>query len=158
MEPKPEPEFQETVIEVRRVTKKTKGGNRMGFSVLVVVGDRKGRVGVGVGKAPDVVSGIRKGISKARKSLIRVPMRGTTIPYRVSSKFSAARVLLKPAPPGSGIIAGGALRAVLEAAGVGDAVAKMLGSRSKVANVYALLSALSKISQIQEKKQEKKGL
>lgn len=141
-------EFEEKVIEVRRVSKKTKGGNRIGFSVLVVVGDKKGRVGIGVGRAPDVVSGIRKGITSAKKHMIEVPILGTTVPFEIRYKFGAARILVKPARGGSGIVAGGPLRAVLEVAGVRDVVGKMLGSNNKIANVYAATRALEKMGEI----------
>src|SRR3972149_11602297 len=106
-------EFDERVIQVNRVSKKTKGGNRMSFSVLVVVGDKKGRVGVGLGKARDVASAIRKGSNYAKKHLINVPIIKGTIPHDVYLKRGAAKILLKPAPEGSGIIAGGAVRAVV---------------------------------------------
>src|SRR3989338_4294341 len=129
-------EFSETVIQINRISKKTKGGNQIRFSALVVVGDRKGKVGVGLGKAPNVVSGIRKAISQAKKNLIVVPFKGTTIPYQISVKYGAAKLLLKPAPAGSGIVAGGPLRAVFESAGVKDVIAKILGSNSKTANLY----------------------
>lgn len=152
MEPKTEQEFQETVIQVNRVSKKTKGGNQIRFSVLVVVGDRKGRVGVGLGKAPDVVSGIRKAIAYAKKHMLKVPFKGTTLPYEIRAKHGAAEIIVKPAPPGSGIIAGGPLRAVFEAAGVRNVVAKMLGSNNKVTNVYAAMEAFRQLSEIASKK------
>lgn len=147
-------EFEETVIQVNRVSKKTKGGNQIRFSVLVVVGDKKGKVGAGLSKAPDVVSGIQKAMAYAKKHFIKVPMRGTTIPYRMKMKVASAQVLLKPAPPGSGVIAGGAVRAVLEAAGIRDVVAKMLGSRNKTANVYATIEALEALSELSKKKRK----
>lgn len=149
-------EFDEKVISVNRVSKKTKGGNQIRFSVLVVVGDKKGKVGAGLSKAPDVVSGIQKSMAYAKRHFIKVPMRGTTIPYRIQTKVGASVVLLKPAPPGSGIIAGGAVRAVLEAAGIRDVVAKMLGSRNKTANVYATILALEKIADLEKKKEQEK--
>jgi len=132
-------EFEEKVIQVNRVSKKTKGGNKIGFSVLMVVGDRKGRVGVGLGGAPDVASAVRKAVVYARKRMITVPMKGTTIPHEVRIKRGAAQVLLKPAPPGTGVIAGGAVR---EAAGIRDVVSKILGSKNQASNVYATLEAL----------------
>src|SRR3970040_265323 len=115
-------EFSETVIEIKRISKKTKGGNTIRFSALVVVGDKKGRVGLGLAKAGDVSGAIQKSIAAAKRKMFRAPLRGTTLPYSVNEKFSAARVLIKPAPKGSGIIAGGAIRVVLEALGVTDAV------------------------------------
>jgi small subunit ribosomal protein S5 len=141
-------EFEETVVEIRRVSKKTKGGNTIRFSALVVVGDRKGRVGVGLSKAPDVRSAIIKSVGFAKRRLISIPIKGTTLPYSVETKFSAARVILKPAPAGSGIVAGGAMRVVLEAAGVKDAVGKILGTRNKTSNVYATMEALKKIAKL----------
>jgi small subunit ribosomal protein S5 len=135
-------EFEEKVVQVNRVSKKTKGGNKIGFSVLVVVGDKKGRVGVGLGGAPDVTSAVRKAVSYAKKHLFTVPMKGKTIPHQVLVKRGAARVFLKPAPPGTGVIAGGAVRAVVEAAGIRDIVSKILGSKNQASNVYATLDAL----------------
>ncbi|OGM12747.1 30S ribosomal protein S5 [Candidatus Woesebacteria bacterium RBG_16_39_8b] len=145
-------EFEETVVDIRRVSKKTKGGNTIRFSALVVVGDKKGRVGVAIAKAPDVRSAIKKSIEAAKKRFITVPLHGRTLPYSVEEKFSAAKVLLKPAPPGSGIIAGGPMRVVLEAAGVRDAVGKILGTKNKISNVYATIAALKTISKIDKRK------
>jgi small subunit ribosomal protein S5 len=138
-------EFEEKVVQVNRVSKKTKGGNKIGFSVLVVVGDKKGRVGVGLGGAPDVTSAVRKAVSYAKKHLFTVPMKGKTIPHQVLVKRGAAKVLIKPAPPGTGVIAGGAVRAVVEAAGIRDIVSKILGSKNQASNVYATLEALKKL-------------
>lgn len=135
----------ERVIQVNRVAKKTKGGNKIGFSVLTVVGDRKGRVGVGLGKAADVTTAIRKGMSKAHKNLITVAMRGTTIPHEVRLKKGAAKILIKPAPLGTGIIAGGPVRVVVEVAGIQDIVSKILGNKNKASNVYATIEALKKL-------------
>jgi len=149
-------EFSETVVEINRISKKTKGGNQIRFSALVVVGDKKGKVGVGLAKAPDVRSAIRKSITAAQKRMIQVPLVGTTVPYSVHEKFSAAKVLLKPAPAGSGIIAGGPMRVVLEAAGIRDAVGKILGTKNKISNVYATLKALQSISVISQRKGAKK--
>jgi len=138
-------DFVEKIAQINRVAKKTKGGNRISFSVLVVVGDRKGKVGVGLGKALDVSSAVKKGLSRAKKSMIEVPMKGTTIPHEVRMKKGAAKILLKPAPAGTGIIAGGAVRLVVEAAGIRDIVSKILGSNNKASNVYATMEALKKI-------------
>lgn len=138
-------EFAEKVVQVNRVSKKTKGGNKIGFSVLVVVGDKKGRVGVGLGQAPDVSSAVKKAVSYAKKHQITVPMRGRTIPHHVLVKRGAARVLLKPAPPGTGVIAGGAVRAVVEAAGIRDISSKILGSKNQASNVYATMEALKQL-------------
>jgi small subunit ribosomal protein S5 len=135
-------EFEEKVVRVSRVSKKTSGGNRMGFSVVVVVGDRKGRVGVGLGKAADVQSSVRKGVTYAKKHLIDVPMVGNTIPHEVFIKLGAARLIMRPASPGTGVIAGGAVRAVVEAAGIRDILTKVLGTSNKASNVYAAIEAL----------------
>ncbi len=141
-------EFEEKVIQISRVSKKTKGGNKVGFSVLMVVGDRKGRVGVGLGKAQDVVSAIKKGIKKAKKKMITVPLDGTTIPFPIRVKKGAGRIMLKPAPKGSGVIAGGPVRAVVEAAGVRDISSKILGSSNQASSVYATFEALKMITTI----------
>jgi len=156
-EPRQPKEFEERVIEVNRVSKKTKGGNRISFSVLVVVGDRKGRVGVGLGKSPDVLSGIQKGIRFGRSKLIKVPIYQGTIPHEIYLKQGAARVLLKPAPKGTGVIAGGSIRAVVEAAGIQNIVTKQLGTRNKISNVYAAIEALKRLKDREKKsKPEKK--
>ncbi|KKP59815.1 MAG: 30S ribosomal protein S5 [Candidatus Gottesmanbacteria bacterium GW2011_GWA1_34_13] len=139
------------MVQINRVSKKTKGGNKIGFSVLVVVGDKKGRVGVGLGKAPDVSSAIAKSVSYAKKHLITVPTKGTTIPHEVFVKQGAAKVMIKPAPPGSGVIAGGAVRAVVEAAGIRDIVSKVLGSKNQASNVYATLTALKQLRPVIKK-------
>jgi small subunit ribosomal protein S5 len=141
-------EFIEKVIQVNRVSKKTTGGNKIGFSVLVVVGDKKGRVGVGLGKAADVASSVRKATSYAKKHLITVPMVRTTIPHEIHIKKGAAKILLKPAPAGTGIRAGGAVRAVVEAAGIRDIVSKILGTDNKASNVYATFEALKMFKKI----------
>lgn len=143
-------EFSEKVIQVSRVSKKTKGGNKIGFSVLVVVGDRKGRVGVGLGKSPEVQSSIKKAVSYAKKHLITVPMKGTTIPHPVDIKLGAAKIMLKPASAGTGVIAGGAVRAVTEAAGIHDILSKVLGTSNKASNVYATLAALKQLRPVEE--------
>lgn len=149
-----EKEFEETVVQINRITKKTKGGNQVRFSALVVVGDRKGKVGVGLSKATDVRSAIGKAIAAAKRKMLVVSMRGTTVPYSVREKFSAAKVLIKPAPPGSGIIAGGPMRVVLEAAGIKDAVGKILGTKNKISNVYATLKALESIGTLVKRKEK----
>ena len=115
---------------------------------MVVVGDKKGRVGVGLGKANDVQSAVKKGSLYAKKHLITVPLKGTTIPHMVRIKVGAAEVLIKPAPPGSGVIAGGAVRAVVEAAGIHDISSKILGSSNQASNVYATLEALRQLRSI----------
>lgn len=140
-------EFSEKVISVNRVSKKTTGGNRISFSVLVVVGDKKGRVGVGLGKALEVPSAVAKATTYAKKHLITVPIRGTTIPREISIKLGAAKLILKPAPRGSGLMAGGPVRSVVELSGITDISSKVLGSRNQASNVYAALAALKKLSE-----------
>jgi small subunit ribosomal protein S5 len=143
-------EFEEKVIQVNRVSKKTKGGNRINFSVLMVVGDKKGRVGVGLGKSPSVISSIEKGIKKAKKKMIEVPIKNGTIPFSVTIKKGAAKLILKPAPEGTGVIAGGAVRAVVEAAGINNIVSKTLGGSNQASNVYATFAALEHIKKISQ--------
>lgn len=138
-------EFTEQVVQVNRTSKKTKGGNNMSFSAIVVVGDKKGRVGVGMGKAPEVADAIRKGSAKAKKAFITVPMFNATIPHQIEVKVGAARVFLKPAPEGTGVIAGGAVRAVVEAAGIRDVLSKVLGTNNKASNVHATIEALKQL-------------
>ncbi len=137
--------LEEKIVQVNRVSKKTKGGNKIGFSVLAVVGDKKGKVGVGLGGAPDVSSAVRKAVSYAQKHMFEVAMKGTTIPHEVRVKRGAAKIMLKPAPPGTGVIAGGAVRAVVEAAGIRDIVSKILGSKNQASNVYATMEALKSL-------------
>ncbi|MEX0616231.1 MAG: 30S ribosomal protein S5 [Candidatus Woykebacteria bacterium] len=143
----PEAEFEEKIVQVNRVSKKTKGGNKIGFSVLVVVGDKRGRVGVGLGKAPTVQAAIKKGVSYAKKHLIKVPMVETTIPHEIFVKKGAAKVFMRPASAGTGVIAGGAVRAVVEAAGIKDILSKVLGTSNQASNVYATIYALGKLKE-----------
>lgn len=143
-------EFEEKVIQISRVSKKTKGGNKVGFSVLMVVGDKKGRVGVGLGKAGDVLAAIKKSVKKAKKKLISIPLDGTTIPFAITVKKGAGRVMLKPSIKGTGVIAGGPVRAVVEAAGVRDITCKIMGSDNQASSVYATFEALKQISRIVE--------
>lgn len=138
-------EFEEKVVEINRVSKKTKGGNKVGFTALIVIGDRKGKVGVALGKANDVLSAIKKGVRKAKKKLVKVPLEGTTIPHEIVIKNGAARLILKPAPEGTGIIAGGSVRSVLELAGIKNVVAKILGTNNKLSNVTTTFLALKEI-------------
>jgi small subunit ribosomal protein S5 len=148
-------EFDEQVVQINRVSKKTKGGNKVGFSALTVVGDKKGKVGVGLGKAPDVSSAIRKGMSQAKKHMIEVTLINGTIPFRIDIKLGAAKIMLKPAPPGSGIIAGGAVRSVASAAGIKNLSSKMLGTSNKISNIYATLEALKLVSERALKQKER---
>lgn len=153
-------EYYEKVVQVNRVSKKTKGGDKRSLSVLVVVGDRKGKVGVGLGKAADVQSAVRKATSYAKKHMISVPLKdGRTILHPVNIKLGAAKLILKPAPKGTGVIAGGPVRVVVEAAGIHDVVSKILGTNNKASNVYAALQALRELTgskyAVADKKQEK---
>ena len=149
--PQQESEFFERVVQVNRVSKKTKGGDKRSLSVLVVVGDRKGRVGVGLGKAAEVQSAVRKATAYAKKHLTSVPLKGKTIPHPILVKIGAAKVLLKPAPVGTGVIAGGAVRVVVEAAGIHDIVSKILGTKNQASNVYATMKALTMLKKVEQK-------
>ena len=145
--------FEEKIVQVNRVSKKTKGGNKIGFSVLVVVGDKKGKVGVGLGKAGDVASAIRKGVSIAKKHLVTIPIVKSSIPLEIRMKHGASKIMLKPAPIGSGVIAGGAVRSVVSLAGIHNISSKVLGTKNQATNVYATIEALRQIAERYQKMQ-----
>jgi small subunit ribosomal protein S5 len=138
-------EFQDRVVEIRRVSKVVKGGRRFNFSALVVVGDGKGRVGAGLGKANTVPAAIQKGQDRAKRNMFQVPMRNTTIPHEIIGRFESSDVLLKPASEGTGVIAGGGVRAVLELAGIKDVLTKALGSTTAVNLVRATVDGLQNL-------------
>ena len=155
-------EFEERVVVINRVSKTVKGGRRMRFSALVVVGDKKGRVGYGLGKANEVPDAIRKAIEAAKKNVIRVPLVNgyKTIPHAVTGIYGAGEVMIRPASEGTGVVAGGPVRAVLELAGINDVISKCIGSRTPINAVHATMTALSKlktvntVAKLREKKVE----
>jgi len=141
----------QSVIQIRRTSKKTKGGNRIGFTALLVVGDGKGKVGLGLGKAKDVRTAIHKGVRLAKKRMVKVPIEGTTIPFPIEFKKKSTKVMLKPAKEGTGLIAGGPVRDIANAAGIEDLVAKIFGSGNRTNSAYATWEALRKIKEIKDK-------
>ncbi len=145
------------LVYINRVTKVVKGGKRLSFSALSVTGDGDGHVGIGVGKANSVPEAINKAGAIAKKSLLKVPLAGTTIPYEIRVKFGAAKVLLKPAAPGTGIIAGGSIRAVVEAAGIKDILTKSLGSSNRINTAKATMLALSQLKEPKEELARRKA-
>ena len=145
-----EKEFEERVVQINRVTKVVKGGRRMRFSALVVIGDKKGRVGFGTGKANEVPDAIKKATENAKHNVIRVPMVGTTIPHEVVGSYGAGEVVLRPATEGTGVIAGGPVRAVMELAGVSDVLSKCLGSRTPINVVRATFEGLKEMKTLRQ--------
>lgn len=153
-------EFEEEVLEIARVTRVVKGGRRLRFRATVAIGDKKGRVGIGVGKASEVVTGIQKAVARAKANLIHIPMtEGDTIPHAIRAKYKAAEMIILPASPGTGVIAGGSLRKILHLAGVKNILSKSLGSRNPLVTAQASIKALSQLRPVrasQAKKEEQK--
>ncbi|MBL8030106.1 MAG: 30S ribosomal protein S5 [Candidatus Doudnabacteria bacterium] len=143
-------EFDQKTVEVKRVTRVTSGGKRMRFRALVVIGDHKGRVGMGLRKGADVSESVNKAVNAAKKNLIQLPLVNETIPHGISVKYKSSKLMLKPARPGTGVIAGGAVRQVFELAGVKNVVSKMLGSNNKVNNIKAVFEAFQKMKSKEE--------
>jgi small subunit ribosomal protein S5 len=139
--------YDQKIINVRRVSRMQKGGRRMRLSIFVAVGDREGRVGLGIGKGEDVRSAQAKAFNNAKKNMVLIPLKGSTIPHLVSAKFGAAKVLMKPAAPGTGIVAGSSMRIIAEVAGIKDILGKILGTNNKITNAYATMEALNQLKE-----------
>ena len=152
-----EQQLTERVVKIRRVTKVVKGGRRRGFSVMVVVGDGEGHVGMGLGKADAVPDAVRKGVTIAKKNLVTVPLNGTTIPHQIMANHCASSVLLKPATSGTGVIAGGAVRAVVELAGIRDILTKSIGNSNPINVVRATINGLTKLKDPRQELAKRKG-
>ncbi len=140
-----EKKYEERIITIRRVSKKTTGGNYISFSALVAIGDGQGKVGIGIGRGLEVPPAIQKAITQAKKHLVEIPIYNETIPHQVQLKYKASRLLLKPAPPGTGLKVGGVVRAVLDLAGVNNASGKIIGTRNQITNAYAVIEAIKKL-------------
>lgn len=145
-------DFEQRILDLARVTRVMAGGKRMRFRACVAIGDKKGRIGIGMGKGADVTSAVTKGVNKAKKNIINVPIVNDTIPHEVYHKFSAAKILFKPARKGRGVIAGGVVRIILELAGVKSVTSKILGTNNKVSNAKCTIEALSKLKKVEGKK------
>jgi small subunit ribosomal protein S5 len=152
---KEEKDFEQVILDIARVTRVMAGGKRMRFRACLVIGDKKGRVGMAVAKAADVTLAVNKAFTKAKKNLINVAIYNDTIPHRVEVKYKAAHILLKPAPKGTGIIAGGAVRTVIDLSGISNIVAKILGSKNKINNANAALKALKMLKRVEPKPAKK---
>ncbi|MBI4600209.1 30S ribosomal protein S5 [Candidatus Uhrbacteria bacterium] len=142
-----EKEFDQRIIDIARVTRVMAGGKRMRFRACVVIGDHKGRMGYGLGKGADVTLAVQKGATRARRDLVTIPIEHETIPHELRVKYKAARLLIKPAPKGTGVMAGGAIRLALELSGIGNVVTKVYGSKNKINNIGALFVALRRLGQ-----------
>ncbi len=149
-------DFEQKVVEIKRVTRVVAGGKRMRFRALVVIGDKKGKVGMGLRKGVDVAESVNKAVNAAKKNMLNVPLTNGTIPHQIKLKYKSSRIILLPARPGTGIIAGGALRSVLDLAGVKNILSKMIGSSNKVNNVKAVFEAFKKMKTAEQLKQARK--
>jgi small subunit ribosomal protein S5 len=153
---RPKEEFEQRILDIARVTRVMKGGKRMSFRACVVIGDKKGRVAVALGKGADVTLAVNKAVSKAKKNIVHVPMVNGSIPHEIYNKFGSAKILIKPASSGRGIIAGGVSRVIFDLAGIQDISSKILGTNNKVNNAKCTVIALSKLRKVDEKVDEKK--